>query len=184
MRKLSIFTLDWPLRQATLFPRSQPLIVEIGFGNGDYLLHLARMRPDCNVIGLEISGQSLAKAEAKVEKSGLSNVRPIHCRAETALWHLLEPQSVQRIPHQLPRSLVQEAARTAAAHPARHGRAADESAGCRCGLLLLATDIRAYAEMAHAILSSAPGLQNEYAAPWLHEVAGRLPHQIRRKGLS
>ena len=74
--------------------RAAPLIVEIGFGNGDYLIHLAETRPDHNIIGVEISSQSLAKAEAKIEKRGLLNVRPIHCRAETALAHMLEPEAV------------------------------------------------------------------------------------------
>ena len=181
LRKLSIFTLDWPLRQAALFPRIQPLIVEIGFGNGDYLLQLAAARPGCNFIGLEISSQSLAKAEDKIEKRGLTNVRPIHCRAETALWHLLEPQSVREFHINYPDPWFKK----------RHGRrrliqrATVELLTSRlaaAGLLLLATDIRAYAEMAHAIFSSAPGLRNEFVAPWQHEVAGRTPTKYEQKG--
>ena len=67
LRKLNILTLDWPLRQERLFPRVQPLIVEIGFGNGDFLIHLAQTKPDCNIIGVEISSQSMDKAEAKIK---------------------------------------------------------------------------------------------------------------------
>lgn len=179
--KLSALTVDWPLRQEKLFPRIQPLIVEIGFGNGDYLLHLATARPNCNVIGLEISSQSMAKAEAKIEKSGLTNVRPIHCRAETALWHLLEPQSAREFHINYPDPWFKK----------RHGRRRliqRETVDLLTsrleigGALLLATDIRAYAEMAHDILSSAPGLQNEYTAPWLHKVAGRFPTKYEEKG--
>ncbi len=180
--KLSALTVDWPLRQEKLFPHSQPLIVEIGFGNGDYLLHLARTRPDHNIIGLEISSQSLAKAEAKIEKSGLPNVRPIHCRAETGLWHLLQPQSAREFHINYPDPWFKK----------RHGRrrliqrATVDLLTSRLevgGRLLLATDIQAYAEMAHDILSSAPGLQNEYDAPWLHEVAGRFPTKYEEKGI-
>ena len=94
LRKLSILNLSWPLRQEELFDGARPLIVEIGFGNGDYLIHLAQANADHNIIGLEISSQSMEKAEAKIERRGLSNVRPIHSRAETALAHLLEPESV------------------------------------------------------------------------------------------
>ena len=95
LRKLNYLTVDWPLQQARLFPHDRVrLIVEIGFGNGDFLIHLAEARPDCNTIGCEISSQSMAKAEAKIEKRGLTNCRPIHCRAETALAHLLGPQTV------------------------------------------------------------------------------------------
>lgn len=181
LRKLNILTVDWPLRQDKLFPRSQPLIVEIGFGNGDYLLHLATGRPDCNIIGLEISSQSMTKAEAKIEKRGVSNARPIHCRAESALWHLLEPQSVREFHINYPDPWFKK----------RHGRRRLIQRGTvelltsrlvAGGLLLLATDIRAYAEMAHDILSSAPGLQNEYTAPWRHEVAGRFATKYEEKG--
>ncbi|MCY4145596.1 MAG: tRNA (guanosine(46)-N7)-methyltransferase TrmB [Chloroflexi bacterium] len=181
LSKLNILTIDWPLRQDRLFPRSQPLIVEIGFGNGDYLLHLATARPDCNILGLEISGQSMAKAEAKIEKLGLTNARPIHCRAESALWHLLRPQSVREFHINYPDPWFKK----------RHGRRRLIQRGTvelltsrleAGGLLLLATDIRAYAEMAHAILSSAPGLQNEYAAAWRHEVAGRFRTKYEEKG--
>ncbi|MCY4464813.1 MAG: tRNA (guanosine(46)-N7)-methyltransferase TrmB [Chloroflexi bacterium] len=179
--KLSALTIDWPLRQAKLFSRIQPLIVEIGFGNGDYLLHQAATRPHCNIIGLEISSQSMAKAEAKIDERGLSNARPIHCRAETALSHLLEPRSVREFHINYPDPWFKK----------RHGRRRLIQRGtvelltsrlAADGLLLLATDIRDYAEMAHEILSSARGLQNEYAAPWLHEVAGRFPTKYEEKG--
>ncbi len=179
--KLSALTVDWPLRQEKLFPRTQPLIVEIGFGNGDYLLHLAETRPNCNIIGLEISSQCMAKAEAKIEKSGLPNVRPIHCRAETALWHLLEPQSVREFHINYPDPWFKK----------RHGRRRLIQRGTVDlltsrleigGSLQLATDIRAYAEMAHAILSSTRGLRNEYDAPWLPEVSGRFATKYEEKG--
>ncbi len=179
--KLSALTVDWPLRQEKLFPRIQPLIIEIGFGNGDFLLHLAETRPDCNIIGLEISSQSMAKAEAKIEKRELPNVRPIHCRAETALWHLLEPHSVREFHINYPDPWFKK----------RHGRRrliqreTVELLTSRLetgGLLLLATDIRSYAEIAHGILSRAPGLQNCYDAPWLADVAGRFRTKYELKG--
>ena len=182
LRKLSALTLPWPTPQSALFPTEQPLVVEIGFGNGDFLLHLAETRPDRNIIGIEISHQSMAKAEAKIEKRGLTNVCPIHCRAETALWHLLEPQSVREFHINYPDPWFKK----------RHGRrrliqretvALMASRLETGGTLGLATDIRAYAEMAHGILSSAPGLNNEYDAPWRHEVAGRFVTKYEEKGI-
>ncbi len=180
-RKLNVLTVDWPLSQEQLFPRPAPLIVEIGFGNGDFLLRLAQTHPDCNILGLEISSQSMDKAEAKIEARGLPNVRPIHARAETALAHLLEPQSVQAFHINNPdpwfkkrhhrRRLIQ-----------RHTVDLLTSRLCPGGALHLATDVRDYAETAHALLSQTPGLTNRFDAPWLDQIAGRLPTKYELKG--
>ncbi len=178
--KLSYLTVDWPLRQERLFPRAQPLIVEIGFGSGDYLCHLAQTRPDHNIIGLEISSPSLERAETKIEKRGLRNVRPIHCRAETALAHLLPPASVSEFHINYPDPWFKK----------RHSRRRliKEETVARLasrlvlgGTVLLATDIRAYAEMTHAIFSRAPGLSNAFEAPWLPDIAGRFRTKYERK---
>ena len=180
-RKLSTLTVDWPLRQERLFPRAQPLIIEIGFGNGDFLLHLARTRPHCNIIGLEISSQSMDKAEAKIAKLGLDNARVIHGRAETALAHLLAPASVQEFHinypdpwfkkrHQRRRLISRDTVHLLASRLAPGGR------------LLLATDIIAYAEMAHEILSTTLGLINQFDAPWMHEIEGRYRTKYELKG--
>ena len=172
---------DWPLRQERLFPRIQPLIVEIGFGNGDFLIHLARTQPDCNILGFEISSQSMDKAEAKIEKLGLSNVRPVHTRAETALAHLLPPESVSEIhincpdpwfkkKHQRRRLIKRETVDqlTSRLVPGGH--------------MLLATDIRDYAVMAHEILSATPGLSNQFDASWVNEIDGRYRTKYELKG--
>lgn len=173
LRKLSYLTVDWPLRQESLFPRAQPLIVEIGFGNGDHLLHLAQTRPDCNVIGLEISSQSMDRAETKIGNHKLENVRPIHCRAETALAHLLEPRSVREFHINFPDPWFKK----------KHGRrrlikrkTVDylTSRMIEGGRLHLATDIIAYATMAHEVFSATPGLSNRLASAWARETAGRF----------
>ena len=180
-RKLSTLTVDWPLRQERLFPRAQPLIIEIGFGNGDFLLHLARTRPHCNIIGLEISSQSMDKAEAKIAKLGLDNARVIHGRAETALAHLLAPASVQEFHinypdpwfkkrHQRRRLISRDTVHLLASRLAPGGR------------LLLATDIIAYAEMAHEVLSETRGLSNAFDAPWVADINGRFRTKYELKG--
>ncbi len=181
LRKLSYLTVDWPLRQARLFPQVCPLIVEIGFGNGDFLLHLARKQADCNILGLEISSQSMAQAEAKIEKAGLKNARVIHSRAETALAHLLEPESVREFHINNPDPWFKKK------HHRRRliSRRTVEYLTSRLevgGMLHLATDIREYADMAHEFLAATAGLQNQFGAPWLHTVPGRPQTKYERKG--
>ena len=173
LQKLSYLNTPWPLNFALLFPLAQPLVVEIGFGNGDYLVHLAETRPDCNVIGLEISSQSMDKAELKIETSGLTNVRPIHSTAETALAHLLLSESVHEFHINFPDPWFKKK------HSRRRLIQRDTvdlltSRLVTGGKLFLATDIIEYAEMAHDILHDTPGLTNEFDRPWENEIDGRF----------
>ena len=179
--KLNYLTVDWPLKQEALFPRVQPLIVEIGFGNGDFLIHLANSHPEQNIIGFEISSQSMDRAESKIEKLGLENVRPIHARAETALAHLLAPESVYEFhinypdpwfkkKHRRRRLIRRETADLLASRLVQGGR------------LLLATDIIEYAQMAQSTLSQTPGLSNELDLPWLNKIEGRFRTKYEIKG--
>ena len=181
--KLNYLTADWPLRFSLLFPRRQPVLVEIGFGNGDYLVHLAQSRPDCNVLGFEISSQSMSKAEHKIERLGLSNVRPIHSTAKTALSHLLEPESVREFHINFPdpwfkkrhqrRRLIQRNTVDLLTSRLEIG-----------GTLLLATDIREYAAMAHAALAETPGLSNILDWAWAHHLPGRFRTKYEAKAHS
>ena len=167
LRKLNYLTVDWPLRQARLFPQVNPLIVEIGFGNGDYLLHLAETRPDCNLIGCEISSQSMAKAEAKIEKRGLPNCRPIHCRAETALAHLLEPETVAEFHINYPdpwfkkrhqrRRLIQRETVDLLDQPIARGRDAASGHGHPPNMRKWRSET----------LADTPGLTNQFERPWV-----------------
>ncbi len=180
LEKLNTLNLSWPLDLAALFPESRPLLVEIGFGNGDYLVNLAATRPGNNVIGLEISSQAMDKAEHKIAKLGLGNARPIHARAETALAHLLAPESVSEFHINFPdpwfkqkhsrRRLIKRATVDLLASRLRIG-----------GKLLLATDIPAYAELARDTLAECAGLSNTLDAPWVHTLAGRFRTKYEAK---
>lgn len=182
MRKVSYLTLPWPTPMAELFGAERPLIVEIGFGNGDYLCHLARQNPNANILGIEIANQCLERAEARIAKEGLGNVRLIHSPAETALYHLLEPMSVQEIHINYPdpwfkkrhagRRLIQRDTLDVMVNRLRYG-----------GWFYLATDIRAYAEMSHALLAETPCLTNVLDTPWTHHLPARYPTKYERKGL-
>ncbi|MDE2750879.1 MAG: tRNA (guanosine(46)-N7)-methyltransferase TrmB [Chloroflexota bacterium] len=181
LRKLSTLNIDWPIKQERLYPRAQPLIVEIGFGNGDFLIHLAQTQPDCNILGFEVSSQSMDKAEAKIDKLGLTNARAIHSRAETALNCLLPPETAQAFhinypdpwfkkKHRRRRLIQRDTVNLLTSRLAAGGR------------LLLATDIIEYAEMAHEILSRTPGLTNQLASPWTQQLEGRFRTKYELKG--
>ena len=52
-----------------------PRLIEIGFGNGDFLVDLAQKRPEALVYGVEVSHMCLEKALSRVVRLKLGNVR-------------------------------------------------------------------------------------------------------------
>jgi tRNA (guanine-N7-)-methyltransferase len=173
MRKLSSSTLPWPTDWSQLFGSVRPLIVEIGFGRGQFLYHLADTRPDASIVGLEISNRCLTSAERTIERRGLDNLRVVHSTAETALHHLMEPGTVCEFHINFPdpwfkqqhsrRRLMQRPVVNALVNRLRPG-----------GMLYLATDILAYAEMSHKLLGETPGLDNIVVKSWVTAMPGRI----------
>ena len=58
------------LAQADL-PEGAPVVMEIGFGNGDFLVHLAQSHPNWLLIGVEIYLPGVAKAVCRMDDAGL-----------------------------------------------------------------------------------------------------------------
>lgn len=172
-KSLNSLTMAWATDWAELFGAERPLIVEIGFGNADYLIALAQANPDCNVVGFEVSTQSVYKAERKIRKNKLTNVLAIYSRGETAINHLFEPQSIREIHINYPDPWFKTR------HAGRRIMQADMLLAMTSrleigGLLYLATDIVDYAEMSHELFIEAKGLNNELNAPWVNDFPERL----------
>ncbi len=51
-------------------PDESPIVMEIGFGNGDFLVHLASKHPDWALLGVEIYLPGVAKAVGRLEDAG------------------------------------------------------------------------------------------------------------------
>lgn len=102
MQTLSATVLDGrylpvPTDWEAVFGRSAPLIVEIGFGNADHLIHLGQTRPASNVLGNEISHPSIKKAERKIRNRQLPHTRAVYGNAEALLWHHIAPQTIAEL---------------------------------------------------------------------------------------
>ncbi len=89
--------LPWPTPWQEIFGREAPLLVEIGFGGGHFLVELGKKRPDCNVLGIEISLPSLRRGEKKIETAALSNARVVQGNAQVGLQALCQPDSVAEL---------------------------------------------------------------------------------------
>ena len=66
-----------PLDVQKVFGRPAPLILEIGFGNGDLLSSMAADTPDWNFIGIEVHEPGVGHCLMRLHELSLSNVRLI-----------------------------------------------------------------------------------------------------------
>jgi tRNA (guanine-N7-)-methyltransferase len=62
---------------STLFGNDHPVILEIGFGNGDSLAKMAAARPEHNFLGIEVHRPGVGHLLYLVSDQGLENVRVI-----------------------------------------------------------------------------------------------------------
>lgn len=86
-----------PIRWVAVFGNDHPLKVEIGFGNGSFLVEMARKEPNCNFLGLEIYKRGLWKAKKRVGRLGLTNVRLLRAEAEAAIPKLFGSEEVSEV---------------------------------------------------------------------------------------
>jgi len=179
-QKLNVLELAWPTDWASIFGRERPLILEIGFGHGTFLRHLAQTYPEHNVIGIEISNRCLSRAETMIARDGLANTRVVHAMAETALHHMFTPASLSQVHVNFPDPWF----RTKHSHRRLMQRDTLDVIVNRLlpgGLFYLATDILEYAEMSHDLLAETPGLDNLLLTPWADELPGRIVTKYESK---
>jgi len=78
------------------FGRQAPRIVEIGFGNGANLIHMASQRPEADFLGIEVHRPGVGRVLLDIERLNLHNVR------------ISNHDAVEVIGQQLPESCVDE----------------------------------------------------------------------------
>ncbi len=85
--------LDLPL----LFPRSQPLEVELGSGDASFLAEYATRNPERNFIGVERLLGRMRKLDRKGHRAGLTNLRGVRIENSYFLEWLLPPGSAAAV---------------------------------------------------------------------------------------
>jgi tRNA (guanine-N7-)-methyltransferase len=60
---------------AALFGRVAPRVLEIGFGNGANLIHMAGEHPEVDFLGIEVHRPGVGRVLLDIERLGLRNVR-------------------------------------------------------------------------------------------------------------
>ena len=83
-----------PLKLTELFPKQQPLEVELGAGDGSFLARYAQLHPERNFLGVERLLGRLRKIDRKGLRAGLDNLRLIRIEASYLIQYLLPRESV------------------------------------------------------------------------------------------
>jgi tRNA (guanine-N7-)-methyltransferase len=155
--RYGVETGDVPLDYAVIFGRHAPVILEIGFGNGDALVAEAAARPEYNYIGIEVHRPGIGNLLRKLESSELKNVRVMLADAKEVLAaqipeaslsgvHLFFPDPWPKKRHHK-RRLVQPDFAALVMRKLVPG-----------GYIHFATDWKDYAEHMVSVLSRTPGL--------------------------
>jgi tRNA (guanine-N7-)-methyltransferase len=85
------------LDPAALFGRDAPLMVEIGFGNGDSLVDIAAAAPGWNVLGIEVHEPGIGHCLLMAERAGLAHFRVSRHDAMEVLSQQLPRGSIDRL---------------------------------------------------------------------------------------
>ncbi len=174
--------LPWPTNWDEIYGRSAPLLLEIGFGGGHFLVDWAKRRPDANLLGLEISLPSLRRADKKIRSAGLTNVRLAQGNAWLLLQAACAPGSLSEIQINFPDPWRKERHyhRRLISDKFLHLAATRLVPG---GLLDIATDHADYAQWITERLERTPWFDNRQAATFVTEDNERLRTKYELKAI-
>lgn len=143
----------------TLFARSAPCVLEIGFGMGQSLAQQAEQYPEKNYLGIEVHRPGVGALLAAVENKQLTNVRVICADAVEVLKQAVPDASLDLIqiffPDPWPKRRHQKR-RLIQPNFIDLLRRKLKTGGC----LHLATDWQDYAEQMLAVMTAASGWEN------------------------
>lgn len=141
------------------FGRSAPLVLEIGFGNGEQLLFAAQNEPEKNLVGLEVHAPGVGRLLQGAAELGVTNLKAYCHDAVEVLLHEVADGSLDEVRIYFPdpwhkkrhhkRRLVQPEFVALLARKLKPG-----------GLLHLATDWEDYSRQMLEVCGAEPALRN------------------------
>lgn len=84
---------DWP----AAFANDNPLKLEIGFGNGKFLIEMAIREPESNFVGMDFYHKGIRKVITRINKLQLKNIRIAYGDAKERIPHLFNDGELQMI---------------------------------------------------------------------------------------
>ncbi len=87
-----------PLSDLTqLFGRQAPVVLEIGFGNGESLVSMAQTQPDKDFIGIEVHRPGVGHCLQGIAENELSNLKLIRHDAVDIIQNHIQPGALQAV---------------------------------------------------------------------------------------
>ncbi len=174
---------DQPLDLDSLFGRRAAVVLEIGFGNGEQLLHATVNEPERNFIGIEVHRPGVGRLMNALAEANVDNIRVSNHDAVEVIERQLAPQSLDEVRIYFPdpwpkkrhhkRRLIQPDFVELLATRVRQG-----------GLLHLATDWAEYAEhMLEVVDSSSKWRNREGLGAYSAAPAWRINTHFEKRGL-
>ena len=175
-----------PIELTRAFGRTAPVILEIGFGNGEALAAAASVHPENNYLGIEVHRPGAGRLLRRLAAEELTNVRVMLIDAKEALAERIPDESLAAVhlffPDPWPkqrhhkRRLVQPDFAALVARKLKPG-----------GYFHLATDWQNYAEHMAAVLSRTPGLidvsmSEQFSSLAASRLLTRFEHRGRKLG--
>lgn len=166
---------------AGVFGDGTPLVVEVGFGNGQSLAEMARRRPESGFVGIELYGKGVQKLCRRLDREKIGNVRVIKDEAFETLGKRFRDGIIDEVHVNFPdpwpkrrhhkRRLVDPAFVELLFAKLRPG-----------GEVFLATDFDCYADQMLEVFEAHPGFVNT-AGPltFRYEMPDRIVTKYERK---
>ena len=144
----------------SLYGRNAPVILEIGFGNGESLATIAEAHPQNNYIGIEVHRPGVGSLLLRLEERGITNVRVINQDASEVLQRNIPDASLAAVYLFFPDPWPKKK------HHKRRLLQPGFAQLVRCklaigGIFHMATDWQDYAEHMVAVMSEAEGFVNK-----------------------
>lgn len=83
-----------PFHPDAAFPRRAPVEIDVGCGEGAFLVEMAKRHPERNFLGLERLRGRVRDSAVRVTRAGLTNCRVLRIDSAYFLHHLVPPASV------------------------------------------------------------------------------------------
>ncbi len=80
-----------------IYGQKNPLIIEIGFGNGDCLAEYASLNSDKNFLGIEVHTPGVGHLLINIEQNNLKNIRIFQADAVSIIENKIDDRSIQGV---------------------------------------------------------------------------------------
>jgi len=160
----------------------QPLEVELGSGDGSFLVQYALAHPELNLIGIERLLGRLHKIEKKARRAGLGNVRGVRIESSYFLQYLLPPHSARALHIYFPDPWPKRKHRRHRLINEQFIKVAHVALETG-GEVYLRTDDQAYFEQMLGVFSAAPGFSAIETPPGLTQITTDFEVEFNGRGI-